>query len=96
MLHFSTTRLHEVGVFISKDTQPYAMKWLNTKRNLALNTFCVCFSVLLHSKCHPRLISVGIYVGTYSTVQTKEMHASRKIFIIQQKKVTFVMTVEIH
>jgi len=34
---------------------------------------------------------VVIYVGTYSTVQTKEMHASCKIFIVQQKKVTFVM-----
>jgi len=27
VLHFSTTRLHEDGVLISKDAQPYAMKW---------------------------------------------------------------------
>jgi len=71
VLQFSTTRLHEDGVLISKDAQPYAMKWLNTKRNLALNTFCVCFSVPLHSECHSRIISVVIYVGTHSTVQTK-------------------------
>jgi hypothetical protein len=96
VLHFSTTQLHEVGVLISEDAQPYAMKWLNTKRNLALKTFCVYLSVPLHSECHSIIISVVIYVATHNTVQTKEMHASCKIFLIQQKKVTFMMTAEIH
>jgi len=52
--------------------------------------------VPLHSECQSRIISVVTYVATHNTVQTKEMHARCKIFIIQQKKVTFMMIAEIH